>query len=95
MKRKVTSQREAARMRQRIAYLTKQLNEAQDLIREQRRYWRQNTTRGKEIFTLENPLLTSVWSVWTARRLGHAVVVENNGSNLTFYAMPLPGEPIS
>lgn len=83
------SQREARRLRKRVAAL-------EDILSQQRRVWGQEWFGGVEIAqTTWAPTDAIPVAVKTARKLGHAVVVKGDDSGrVQFMALPLKEEAI-
>lgn len=80
------SQREARRMKKRIA-------ELEDTFARQRRSWASEWPRGVLVGSLTSSTDTIPRVIQTARKLGHAVVCATGRDNNTvdFYALPLAG----
>lgn len=81
---KPISQAEARRYRKRATELER-------ILDGQRNAWSQTFPNGTNIGTTSAPEST-VTAIRTARKLGHAVVVVQHGSELLFYALPHPKE---
>lgn len=81
---KPISQREAQRLRKRVAVL-------EDVLNRERREWAQEWLGGTLIGSVTwEPLDSIPVSVRTARNLGHAVVVQGDNSGaILFFALPL------
>lgn len=85
-RRPTITQKEARSLRARVA-------ELEGILQDQRRHWRADWPQGVNIATVagasdQEPALVAVR---TARRLGHAVVVVDNGPRLALLALPLEG----
>lgn len=81
------SQREAHRLRKRVA-------ELELLIDGQRKSWSRDWPGGTHILTVTAPGAIALAAVHTARQLRHAVVVLEDGDNLQLYALPAPRVPL-
>lgn len=83
------SQREARRLRRRVAYL-------EEIFRGQRNAWLMNYPLGVNIDSIElSSTDTAVTAISTARKLGHAVVCTldmTHGRTVQLYAVKLPDE---
>ena len=79
------TQAEARRLQQRVAQL-------EDDEERRRAAWVQDYPDGVNIATLSSASSDDrvPTSIRTARKLGHAVVVCDDGNRLLFYALPLP-----
>lgn len=82
---KKISQREARRMKRRIAELERTLDD-------QRKAWMSDWPGGIYIDSCRLPSDTAPQSVRIARMLGHAVVAIDAGDELRFHALPLAKE---
>lgn len=76
------SQREARRLRKRVA-------ELESLVSRQRERWGHDYPGGTHIGSTK-PEATVYACVKTARALGHAVVTVENSGELMLFALPLP-----
>ncbi|NID15015.1 hypothetical protein [Luteibacter yeojuensis] len=85
MKRKLISQREARALRHRVLVLEARESERLEA-------WVQNYPGGTHI-ARTNVLDVTAARIHTARLLGHAVVVTDDGGTLNFYALPVAEEP--
>lgn len=83
---KPISQREARKLRKRVATLER-------IIRHQRIKYTEGFPGGTRICVAEVPIGPQ-WAIVTASQLGHAIVAKYEDGKIQFYALPHPEVPI-